>query len=224
MAQRRQCIGGFAGLGDEEADAAFGQERLAIAEFGSDIDAGGEFGDLLEPVTGDLRGIKRGAAGDHADLAGLPEHIRELAEAEAFLGGVIEIMDGGGDRIRLLENFFQHEMRVIAFIGKIAFAGDRFDFALGSSAVAIKERCFLLGEDGDIAFFEIRHLFAEGREGDGIRSEHHAFITETDSERGAQAGGIEGIGGVGEKDGECIRAVQFMDDFEDGFLRGDAGL
>ena len=57
IAQRRQRIGGLAGLRDEEREIALAQRRIAIAEFGGDIDFDRQARELLEPVFGDIAGI-----------------------------------------------------------------------------------------------------------------------------------------------------------------------
>src|SRR3546814_8723600 len=50
VAHRFQGVDGLAGLRDEEADAAVGHRRLAVAELRGDVDLDRLEGDLLEPV------------------------------------------------------------------------------------------------------------------------------------------------------------------------------
>ena len=64
VAQRRQRIGGLAGLRNEDREIALAQRRLAVAEFRGDIDFDRQARQPLEPVFGDIAGIARGAAGE----------------------------------------------------------------------------------------------------------------------------------------------------------------
>ena len=50
VAQRRQRVGGLARLRDEDRQIALAQRRLAIAEFGGDIDLDRQPREALEPV------------------------------------------------------------------------------------------------------------------------------------------------------------------------------
>ena len=53
VAQRGQRVGGLAGLRDEDREIALAQRRLAVAEFGGDIDLDRHAREPLEPVFGD---------------------------------------------------------------------------------------------------------------------------------------------------------------------------
>ena len=63
IAQRRQRVGGFARLRDEQRRAVLRIDRIAIAQFGGDIDFHRQARQLLEPVFADHAGIIGGAAG-----------------------------------------------------------------------------------------------------------------------------------------------------------------
>ena len=64
VAQRRQGIGGLARLRDDDADAALGHRRLAVAELRGDVDLDRQARELLEPVFADHAGVAGRAAGD----------------------------------------------------------------------------------------------------------------------------------------------------------------
>ena len=67
VAQRRQRIGGFAGLRNEDAEVALAQRRFAVAEFRGDIEFDRQPAQAFEPVLCDVTGIARGAAGGDRD-------------------------------------------------------------------------------------------------------------------------------------------------------------
>ena len=65
VAQRRHGIRRLAGLGNKQRHSIGRQNRLPVAELGSDIDVDGKAGDGLKPVFGDQAGVKRRAASDN---------------------------------------------------------------------------------------------------------------------------------------------------------------
>ena len=63
VAKGRERVGGLARLRNEDRKSARLQRRLAVAEFGRDIDLDRQAGETLEPVFRDQAGIVGRAAG-----------------------------------------------------------------------------------------------------------------------------------------------------------------
>ena len=117
VAQRRQRIGGLAGLRNEDREIALAQRRLAVAEFGGDIDFDRHAAEPLEPVFGDIAGIARGAAGDDRDALDVLEVERQFDRQRHALGRHVDIArQRVADHFRLLVDFLGHEVAIVRLV------------------------------------------------------------------------------------------------------------
>ena len=117
VAQRRQRIGGLAGLRNEDRQIALAQRRLAVAEFGGDIEFDRQRGQPLEPVFGDVAGIARGAAGDDRDALDVLEVERQFERQRHPLGRHVDVArQRVADHFGLLVNFLGHEVAIVGLV------------------------------------------------------------------------------------------------------------
>src|SRR5439155_2305086 len=91
VAQRRQRVGSFARLRDEDRKAFRRERYLAITEFGGHIDLHRQVRKALEPIFGDEASVKGGAAGRDRKALDVAEIERLLRHAHT-LGHHVEIM------------------------------------------------------------------------------------------------------------------------------------
>ena len=69
-------VGGFAGLGDEEADGVGVGDGVAVAVLGGVVDVDGEAGEALDHELAGEAGVPGGSAGGDGDLGGGAEVVR----------------------------------------------------------------------------------------------------------------------------------------------------
>ena len=67
FAQRRQRVGGFAGLRDDDRRACSADDRVAIAVLGAVVDLDRQAGELLDEELADEAGVPGRAAGQNRD-------------------------------------------------------------------------------------------------------------------------------------------------------------
>ena len=124
-------VGGFAGLGDEEAEGGGVGDGVAVAVFGGVVDVDGEAGEALDHELAGEAGVPGGAAGGDGDAGGGAEfglgdvHFGE----EDFAGFERDAAEGGvADGAGLLVDFLEHEVLVAGFFGLDGVPGDALDF------------------------------------------------------------------------------------------------
>ena len=117
VAQRRQRVGGLAGLRNEDREIALAQRRLAVAEFRGDIEFDRHARQPLEPVFGDIAGIARGAAGRDRDPLDILEVERQFHRQRHALGRHVDIARKRmADHFRLLVDFLGHEVAIVRLV------------------------------------------------------------------------------------------------------------
>ncbi len=140
MAQRRERVGGLAALRDEQRQAAVFEHRIAIAEFGGDIDVDRHAGELLEPVFRHHPGVIGRPAGDDGDPLDARDVEIELRQRDRIVGlaqiGAERLRDHG----RLLEDLLLHEVAVIALLDRCRRGARNADLARRRFVFGIVDR------------------------------------------------------------------------------------
>ncbi len=159
--QRRQRVGGFAALRDEQRQTAFFEDRFAIAEFGGDIDVHRDTRELLEPVFGDHSGIEGRAAGHDGDALDLRQVEIELWQRDR----IVRLAQVGSERLRdhgrLLEDLLLHEVAVIALLDSCGRGARGLDLAFDRLVFGIVDFSGFAGDDHPVAFLEIADLLRQ---------------------------------------------------------------
>ena len=135
-------VGGFSGLGDEEAELGGVGDGVAVAVLAGVVDVYGEAGEALDHEFAGEACVPAGAAGGDGDAGGGAElfggdlHVGEEdvagVEGDAAEGGVA---DGAG----LLVDFLEHEVLVAGLFGLDGVPGDALRFESAGVAVEVGE-------------------------------------------------------------------------------------
>ena len=129
---------------------------LAVAKLRGHLDLTGHAGDVFQPVTRDQAGVIAGAAGDN---------LHRLRAREALGSGRTEQRGidrcgagrgkGCGERMRLLVNFLEHVVAVVAEVGVFDIGGHALHLALYRVTPGVVERETGGGADHDIALVQV---------------------------------------------------------------------
>ena len=120
-------VGGFAGLGDEEAEGVGVGDGVAVAVLGGVVDVDGEAGEALDHELAGEAGVPGGAAGGDGDGGGGAEvvvgdgHVGE-EDVAGVEGDAAE--DGVADGAGLLVDLLEHEVLVAGLFGLDGVPGD----------------------------------------------------------------------------------------------------
>ena len=127
--QGGEGVGGFSALADDKDERVAVHRQVAVAEFAGELTFDGDVGERLDDVFPGERGVECGATADeHDPINGAEFGIRHFEATElcgGFLGGEPSA-HGIAHRVRLFENFLEHEVREAAFVHGL---GAEFDFA-----------------------------------------------------------------------------------------------
>ncbi len=184
VTQRRQRVGGLAGLRNEDRKIALAQRRLAVAEFGGHVDLDRQAAQALEPVFGDVTGVASGTAGDDRNALNILEVERQGHRQRHAVGRHVDIArQGVADDFRLLVNLLGHEVAIIRLV-------DQRRRSAVLDRVAMHDRVVLVVDDGaaarqhdPVAILEVSDGVGERAERDGVRTEIHLALAITDRER-----------------------------------------
>ncbi len=168
LALRGEGVGGFAGLGDEQAERVAVGDGVAIAVLAGIIDIDGQAGEALDHVFAGLRGVPTGAAGGDVDAGGGGQLlVGDLHLAQVHFAGIKRDASqrGVGNGARLLPDFLEHEVLVAALFCLDGVPRNSCDIAVDGVAVEVGEFDAGQGEDGHVAI---------GQEVDVARVVEHA--------------------------------------------------
>ena len=104
-------------LRDHQRRRAFGRRQVAVTVFRGDIYLGRQSGDFLEPVACDKTGIEGRATGGDVQAVQIGKIELETLECRRPGRGMQMGIDGIADHLRLLVDFLEHEVTVIALAG-----------------------------------------------------------------------------------------------------------
>jgi hypothetical protein len=121
IAQRRQRVGGFARLRDEQRGRVLGQRHLAVAELGGDVDVDRQARVALEPVLCRPgrrdRPCRRPRSPGGRDGG---EVERQIENPRRRFGEVDIVRERVRDHLRLLVDLLLHEVAVVALVDEEA--------------------------------------------------------------------------------------------------------
>ena len=188
-AQRRQRVGRLAGLGNGDEQGIARDDGVPVAVFARHLDAAGDLDDLFDHVTRDRTSVEAGAAGHDMHVLGAPEHIgrgrpegslEQAAVGDPFLQRV-------GDGARLLVDFLEHEVTVLALLGGIGREFAVAHRAVDRVAAAVEHADRLAFHLGDITFLEEHEAAGDGQQGRDVRGDEVLADAEADDHRAALA-------------------------------------
>ncbi len=186
--QRRQGVGGFAGLGDADEQRPRRRHSAPVAVFAGHLDRARN-AELLQPVAGDHSGVIAGAARDDVNAPGLVQHRpgfrpKALVQQPALMDAPGQSF---GDHGRLLKDFLEHEMAVAALAHCAALLRRVGQRALDDSAGAVVDREALALHLGDVAFFKENEGLRDRSQGEHVRSDEMLFNADAQHQRTAGA-------------------------------------
>ncbi len=214
-------VGGFAGLGDDEAEVAGVGDGVAVTVLGGVVDVDGDAGEALDhELAGEARVPGRAAGGD-GDAGGVAEvglgdgHVGEedLAgfERDAAEGGVA---DGAG----LLVDFLEHEVLVAGFFGLDGVPGDALRLEGAGVVVEVGEDDAGGGEGGDFAVAEEVDVAGVVEDAGDVGGEEELAVAEAQDDGRAEAGGDHVVGLMGGEDADGEGAGEAFDGAAHGFF------
>ena len=115
--QGREGIRGLSRLADGQDNGVLPQIELAIPELGGEFRLHGQVSERFNNVTAEKSGVIAAPATDNDEVAGLQQAVMHRLEP-AQLGHAFRVVQPAArrvlDRLRLLENFLQHEVGELA--------------------------------------------------------------------------------------------------------------
>ena len=135
-------IGGFTGLADGEYERAGLDDGVPVAELGGIFHLDGHACQILDHVFADHARIVACAAGGDNDAVDVPQFLDVRVEAREFrvpFGGEQAAAHGIAEHFRLLENFFQHEVREPALRNGVRIEFHILNVALDFVAVHVHD-------------------------------------------------------------------------------------
>ena len=185
FAQRAQGVGRFAGLGQDQQHGVALQRGVAGGKFVAEFDFHGQVGQFLDQVFPGQGRVPTGAGGaDDQAFNGAQFRHRHVQAAEAR-GGPFKIdasPQGVFHRARLLEDFLEHEMGILAALG---FFGGEFQAAdlhlggVGAQALHVET---LARHGGHVVVVEINDLAGVGDDGVGVAGQKILLVADADDE------------------------------------------
>ena len=204
---RGDGVGGFAGLGDEQAEVGGVRDGVAVAVFAGVVDVDGEAREALDHELAGEPGVPRGAAGGDGDAGGVAEvvvgegHVGEEdaagVEGDAAEGGV-------ADGAWLLVDFLEHEVLVAGFFGLDGVPGDALGFEGAGCAFEVGEDDAGGGEGGDFAVLQEVNVPGVVEDAGDVGGEEVFAVADAEDGGRAEARGdhLVGLGGGEHADGE----------------------
>ena len=204
---RLQRVGGLAGLADRHHQRGVGQDRVAVAELGGQLDLDRDPGPVLDGVLRDHAGVERRAAGDDDDLVDVAQvlvgqpHLVELQLAPLAAPAEQRV----GHRPRLLVDLLAHEPVVAVLLGRRQVPVDVVAAALGRRVPSKPvTRHAVAGDRHDLVLAELHRLAGVLDERGDVGAEEVLALADADHERRVAAGGDDPgrVGGIDGDQGE----------------------
>ena len=223
IAQRRQRIGGLAGLRNEDRQIAFAQRRFAVAEFGSHIEFDRHTAQPFEPVFTDIAGIARGAAGDDRNPLDILEIERQFERQRDAFGRHVDVArQRVADDFRLLVNFLGHEVAIIGLVDQERRRAGFQHVAVHYRALRVIDHADFAGQNHPVAVLEITDGVGKGRQRNRVRAQIHLAVAMADRQRRTLAGADQEIAMALEQEHQREGAAQLRQRCLHRFLRRGA--
>ena len=208
VAQARERVGGLARLRHEHREPILGQRRLAITEFGRDVNVDRQLGNALEPVFRGQGRVESGAAGRDGQLGDPLEGKRGARQRNGVIREAHVMRERPADNLGLLVDFLRHEVAVVAFVDQKRRGRRARDGAGDLRAVFVEDQRAVMAQHREIALIEEGHAVREGRERHRVGAKEHLALAIADRERAAAARSDHEVLAPREQDRQRKRAAQ----------------
>ena len=212
VADGRQRVGRFAGLGHRHHERGGRDDGVAIAELACDLALAGDARPALDEVLRDKAGMVAGAARDD---------VNTVDEVELF-NGKVQLIDGKStahqtarqrvaDDARLLVDLLEHEVGVSALLGHVEVPVNVRDPGIFDDLASGGVVRHALGRElGQLAIVHDHHVARGVDHGDDVAGNIGAFHALAHHQRGVLARGHDGARLIGGHDGQRIGAHQTL--------------
>jgi hypothetical protein len=209
VAHRRQRVGRLARLGHRDADAAFGQRRRAVAELGAQLDLDRQARDLLEPVLGDHADVEGAATAGQRNPAHLVPVERQCRQGDRPGRGIEVALQRVADHRRLLVDFLEHEVAVIALAHHGAAQSGLADLALHLGG-ALVDGAAVAAHDDPVLILEVADALGERGQRQRVGADIHLAVAVADRQRAAPTRAHQKVVTAAEQHGERKGATQAL--------------
>ena len=198
--KRRERVGGFARLRDDDRQRVRRDDRIAVAELGSVVDLDRHARELLDHVLADQAGVPRRAAGEDRDALDRARSCASVIFISSRNTGRCPATRGRGSSRaprRLLEDLLEHEMLEAGL-----FRHDRIPQhalrRLGDRpAEEVGERARRSGDDRHLVVAEEDDVARVAEDGGNVGRDEELAVAEPDDDRRTLADGDDLLGLVG---------------------------
>ena len=163
--QCRECIGGFAALAYQQAQAAGRHRGLAVAEFAGDVGVDGDARDRFEPVTADQAGIIGGPARGDRDAADGARVEWQVGQRYQAAGWVHHAVQAVADYRGVFVQLFLHVVAEAGLADGGAGKRGAADFTGDFVALEIVQGGAFAAQHGPVAVVQIGDAGGEGCQG-----------------------------------------------------------
>ena len=217
--QRRHGVGSLAGLADQDAGAALGQRRVAVAELAGDVRVARDAGQLLDPVAADM-GRQEGAAAGGQRQARDARGVEGQAGQPHFQRARVEVLPQRVAEHRgVLVQLLLHEVAVVALADGGAGHRRLHHGAVDGVVLRVVEAGAGFGDLDPVALLEIGDAAGERGERQRVGAEEHLALAEADGERRPLPGAEQQAGVAGEDRGDGEGAMHPLQRGGEGFGR-----
>ena len=208
MAQRGQRICRLTRLRNEQRQTAFFQHRIAIAEFGRDIDVDGHAGECFKPIFGDHTRVIGCAAGNDGNALHARKIEIHLRQGDGLFNGADIAGERLGDHCGLLKYLFLHVMAVIALFDLRCGHAAGGDFARDRIIILIENLRTIARDDNPVALFQIGDFLCQRRERQRIRTQIGFAVAIARNQWAAEARANQKIGKCAKRNRKCKGTAQ----------------
>ncbi len=184
ISQRRERIGGFTGLRNEDGEIAFAERCFTIAKLRRNIDFDGKPGQAFQPIFADVAGIVSGSARDDRDPLDLAKIEREIHWKRYTLGRHVNIAGQRvSDHLRLFVDFLGHEVAIVRLIDQRGRSAMLDDLAVNDGVAVVVDGRAVVRQNSPVTVFEIADRIGERPERNRVRSQIHFAVAISDRQR-----------------------------------------
>ncbi|MNQ83516.1 hypothetical protein D3C85_985990 [compost metagenome] len=163
IAQGRQGIGGFAGLGNGHKQGVGLNHHLAVTELAGNFNLARDTGQFFKPVTGNHAGVIAGATSHDLHIAHFGEQFGRLRaeRLHQYLVLAQATFQGTLYNRRLLVDFLEHEVTELALLGRFSTITVLHRLTLHRLAVDIPDLHAVTADFGDVALFQVHEAIGD---------------------------------------------------------------
>ena len=219
LLDRRQRVGGLAGLADGDHDRAVVDDRIAVAELAGVLRLGRDAGQVFEEELADQAGVERRAAGREDDVLGLRQLAQMVGDAAQHDLAALLVdppAQAGAERFRLLEDLLEHVVLEAAQLDLLERELDLLE-VLGHDDVVDGLGMEPIRADHDhLVVGQVDRLGRVLDDGGGVGGQDVLVVADAEDQRAAPLGADERIREVGAEDRQPEGPVQPLQGLLDG--------